>query len=155
MEGGFSEGKSLPGGPCGELASRSGQEGVKGDKVRRVGLREGTTDKMGVFKLNNLGSHLRALNRGDMTDIFFKRISLVALLKIDGLGWGPRMETRGPARRPQQESGRRQWWLQLDEGGNSGGSGGWEGGCVYILKKNQIVFTNIMEIRRENERRRG
>ena len=72
------------------LASRSGQEGVKGDKVRRVGLREGTTDKMGVFKLNNLGSHLRALNRGDMTDIFFKRISLVALLKIDGLGWGPR-----------------------------------------------------------------
>ena len=67
MEGGFSEGKSLPGGPCGELASRSGQEGVKGDKVRRVGLREGTTDKMGVFKLNNLGSHLRALNRGDMT----------------------------------------------------------------------------------------
>lgn len=39
-----------------------------GDKVRGVGLREGTTDKMEVFKLNNLGSHLRALNRGDMTD---------------------------------------------------------------------------------------
>ena len=31
----------------------------------------------------------------------------------------------------------------------------WEGGCVYILKKNQIVFTNIMEVRCGNERRQG
>ena len=65
------------------------------------------------------------------------------------------METRGPVRRPRQESDRRHQWLQLDKGGNSGGGRGWEGGCVYILKKNQIVFTNIMEIRCENERRHG
>lgn len=74
--GGFSEGKSLPGGPCGALAARSGQEGVEGDKVRGVGSREGTTDKMEVFKLNNLGSHLRALNRGDMTDLYFSKGSV-------------------------------------------------------------------------------
>lgn len=45
--------------------------------------------------------------------------------------------------------------VTIREGGNSGGGGGCEGGCVYILKKNQIVFTNIMETGCENERRQG
>ena len=84
---------------------------------------------------------MRALNRGDMTDTFFKRICLVALLKIDGLGWGPSMETRGPARRPQQKSDRRQRWLQLADGGNSGGSGGVGGGlCVYSEEKSDSIY---------------
>ena len=37
---------------------------------------EGTTDKTEVFQLNNLGSHLGALNRGDMTDLYFSKGSV-------------------------------------------------------------------------------
>ena len=51
------------------------------------------------------------------------------------------METRGPVRRPRQESDRRHQWFQLDEGGTSGGGGGVGGGlCVYFEEKSDSIY---------------
>lgn len=41
-----------------------------------------------------------------------------------------------------------------DEGGSRGGGEEWLG-CAYVLKKNQMVFTNIAEVGCEKERREG
>ena len=41
-----------------------------------------------------------------------------------------------------------------DEGGSRGGGEEWPG-CAYVLKKNQMVFTNMAEVGCEKERREG
>ena len=50
------------------------------------------------------------------------------------------METRGPVRRPWQESDRRQRWLQLDKGGTSEVVGVGGGLCAYFEEKSDSIY---------------